>query len=69
MGVTIQTKYAIGDIVKVNREYENFLAIIDTVSFMQFKTNDGRLVTDLIYIGVDESGDRRTFSESECITK
>ena len=68
MGVSIQTKYAIGDIVKVNREYENFLAIIDTVSFMQFRTDDGRLITDLVYIGVDESGDRRTFNESECKT-
>lgn len=69
MGVTIQTKYTIGDIVKVNREEEQFLAIIDTVSFMQFKTNDGRLITDLIYIGVDDLGNRRTFNESECITK
>lgn len=69
MGVLIQTKYTIGDIVKVNREEEQFLAIIDTVSFMQFKTNDGRLITDLIYIGVDDLGNRRIFNESECITK
>ena len=69
MGTTFTTRYQIGDSVIVARYEETFRAVIDTVSFMQFKTNDGRLVTDLIYIGVDESGDRRTFSESECITK
>lgn len=68
MGTTFTTRFQIGDLVMVEKYEEKFRAVIDTVSFMQFRTDDGRLVTDLIYIGVDESGDRRTFNESECKT-
>lgn len=66
MGVTITTKYAIGDKVMVEKDDAQFLAVIDTVSFMQFKMNRNRIVTDVVYIGVDSFGDRRTFNESEC---
>ena len=68
MGTTFTTRFQIGDLVMVEKYEEKFRAVIDTVSFMQFRTDDGRLITDLIYIGVDESGDRRTFNESECKT-
>lgn len=68
MGTTFTTRFQIGDLVMVEKYEEKFRAVIDTVSFMQFRTDDGRLITDLIYIGVDESGDRRTFNESECRT-
>lgn len=66
MGVTIQTNYAVGDSVMVNKDDEKFKAVIDTVSFMQFKTSDGLLVSDIVYIGLDDMGCRRVFHESEC---
>lgn len=66
MGVTVQTKYAIGDSVAVKKYEEKFNAVIDTVSVMLFELSNGDIVTDISYIGVDKFGNRKVFNESEC---
>ena len=62
----IKTKFNLGDTVFVQKNDETFMAVIDTVSSMHFKLSDNKPVTDITYIGVDGSGDRIVFNESEC---